>query len=131
MDKLEINESYELGSVKISNEVVAVIAGLAATEVAGVAGMTGNIGSGITELLGKRNLTKGVKVEVGEKECACDIYIVVKFGVKISQICNDVQIKVKDAVESMTGLRVVEVNVHVTGVLIDEKDKQVEPTRVK
>lgn len=129
---MEIDEKVDLGTIKIASDVVAVIAGLAATDVVGVAGMTGGITSGITELLGRRNLTKGVKVEVGEKECACDLYIVVKFGVKISDVSKEVQEKVKESIENMTGLKVVEVNVHVTGVLIEEKEKTVEtPNRVK
>jgi len=130
---MELDERLELGTIKIANEVVAIIAGLAASEVEGVVGMTGNLTSGITELLGKKNLTKGVKVEVGEKECACDLSIVVKFGVKLSEVCKSVQENVKNAIESMTGLKVVEVNVHVTDVIIEEPEKEVEApkSRVK
>ena len=126
---MESDERLELGTIKIANEVVAIIAGLAATEVDGVVGMTGTLTSGITELLGKKNLTKGVKVEVGEKECACDLNIMVKFGVKLAEVCKKVQENVKNAIESMTGLTVVEVNVHVTDVIIEEPEKEVETTK--
>lgn len=120
-------EVSEHGSVKIANEVVAVIAGLAASEVDGVAGMAGGIAGGITELLGRRNLTKGVKVEVGEHEAAVDLYVVVKYGVKIPDVAYEVQQAVKRAIEIMTGLSVVEVNVHIQGVHFEEKDQAEEP----
>ena len=104
------------GSVQISDDVVAVIAGIAATEVDGVAGMSGGFVGDLSEMLGKKNLSKGVKVEVGEKEAAIDLYLVVDYGVRIPQIALKVQQNVKEAVESMTGLRVVEVNIHIQGI---------------
>lgn len=118
----EITEQKEYGSVRIADEVVAIVAGIATTEVAGVAGMSGGIVGGIAEILGAKNLTKGVKVEVGEKEAAIDLFIIVEYGVRIPDVCWDIQEKVKKAVESMTGLNVVEVNVHIQGVNI-EKEK--------
>ena len=104
------------GTIRIANEVVGVIAGLAAMEVKGVYGMSGGMVDGITELLKKKNLAKGVKVEVGEKEAAVDLYIVVEYGAKIPEVAVAVQENVKRAIESMTGLSVVEVNVHIQGV---------------
>lgn len=116
----------ESGNVKIADEVVGVIAGIAATEVEGVAGMSGSIASGITEILGKKNFSKGVKVEVGETQTALDLYIVIQYGVSIPEVAQQVQENVKRAVESMTGLDVVEVNVHVQGVAFGEpEDKEV------
>lgn len=113
-------------SVKIADEVVGVIAGIAATEVEGVAGMAGGIASGITEMLGKKNFGKGVKVEVGETQAALDLYLVIQYGVSIPEVAQQVQENVKRAVESMTGLDVVEVNVHVQGVAFGEpEDKEV------
>lgn len=106
----------ETGSIKIADEVVAIISGLAATEIEGVAGMSGGLAGGIAEMLGKRNLTKGVKVEVGEKQAAVDLFIIVRFGVRIPDVAWKIQESVKRAVESMTGLEVVKVNVHVQGV---------------
>lgn len=114
------------GSVRISDEVVATIAGIAATEVEGVAGMGGGIVGGITEMLGRKNLAKGVKVEVGEREAALDMFVVVDYGVRIPEVALRVQENVKRAVESMTGLSVVEVNVHVQGVAF-RHDREEEP----
>lgn len=114
------------GNVKIADEVVGVIAGIAATEVDGVAGMSGGIVGGITEILGKKNFSKGVKVEVGETQAAIDIYVVIEYGARIPEIAQQVQENVKRAVESMTGLGVVEVNIHVQGVAFsDSKEEEV------
>jgi uncharacterized alkaline shock family protein YloU len=104
-------------NVRISDDVVGVIAGIAAMEVEGVAGMFGGFAAEMSErMLGKKNLSKGVKVQVGEKEAAIDLYIVVEFGVRIPETAQRVQENVKRAVESMTGLDCVEVNIHVQGV---------------
>ncbi|MDF2989028.1 MAG: hypothetical protein K0R50_4538 [Eubacterium sp.] len=120
----ENNILDDYGSVKISEEVVAIIAGIAATDVPGVAGMSGGIAGGIAEILGRKNLSKGVKVEVGEKEAAIDLYIIVEFGARIPEVAWDIQDKVKNAVQSMTGLNVVEVNIHVQGVNFDKEIKK-------
>lgn len=125
------DDNTEYGSVKISNDVVAIIAGVAATEVKGVAGMSGGITGGITEMLGMKNLSKGVKVEVGEKETAIDIYIIVEYGSNITEVGREVQKNVKASVETMTGLNVVEVNVSIQGINIPKENKiELEP-RVK
>lgn len=117
------NGDTKHGTVKIANEVVAIIAGLAATEIDGVAGMSGGITGDITEMLGMRNLSKGVKVEVGEKEAAIEIFITMKYGSKIHEIAEAVQKNVKRTIETMTGLNVVEVNVNVQGVIIPEESE--------
>jgi uncharacterized alkaline shock family protein YloU len=117
-------ESEEFGTVKISDDVVAIIAGLAATEVKGVAGMSGGIAGGIAELLGRKNLSKGVKVTVGEKEVTVDLYIVVEYGVRIPDVAWEVQDKVKKAIETMTGLSVVDVNIHIQGVHMEKEQKK-------
>ncbi len=119
-----MNSSDEYGQIKIADEVVAVIAGLAATEVSGVAGMSGGIAGGIVEMLGRKNLSKGVKVEVGEKEAAVDLFIIVEYGVKIPDVSWQIQESVKKAIELMTGLKVVEVNIHVQGVNIEKEGKK-------
>lgn len=111
-----LNPKTDLGFIRIANEVVATIAGLAATEVDGVTAMSGGLGGGIAEILGRKNLTRGIKVEVGEREAAIDLNIVVDFGVKIPEVAKRVQENVKNSIESMTGLTVVEVNVHIQGV---------------
>src|SRR5690625_4845428 len=109
-------ERSELGELRIANEVVSIVAGLAATEVEGVAGMSGGIAGGIAEMLGRKNLSKGVRVEVGEEQAAVDLFVVVDYGVRIPEVAWQIQESVKRAVETMTGLQVVEVNVHVQGV---------------
>lgn len=115
----------EYGSVKISDDVVAIIAGVAATEIPGVAGMSGGITGGITEMLGMKNLSKGVKVELGNEEAAVDIYIIVEYGSNITEIGRKVQENVKSSIETMTDLNVVEVNVYIQGVNI-QKDINIE-----
>ncbi|WP_333870622.1 Asp23/Gls24 family envelope stress response protein [Desulforamulus putei] len=121
-----------LGGIRIADDVVGVIAGMAATEVPGVAGMSGGIGGGIAEMLGRKNLSKGVKVEVGEKEAAVDLFVIVEYGVRIPEVASQIQMNVKRAIEGMTGLSVVEVNVHVQGVAFaNTENKDEEPHRVR
>ena len=119
----EVTEKVVSGKVTFANDVVATIAGLATVEIPGVAGMSGGIVDGIASLLGRKNLTKGVKVEVGAEETAVDLYLVVNYGVAIHTVAYNVQENVKRAIETMTGLKVVEVNVYIQGVNI-EKDAQ-------
>ena len=119
----EIAISTETNEIKIANDVVAVIAGVAVSEVPGVAEMAGGFAGGITEVLsGKKNLAKGIKVDVGEKETKIDVNIIVEYGVRIPDIAFEIQNRVKKAVESMTGLEVLEVNVHVQGVNLPEEN---------
>ena len=113
---------YEGGSIRIANEVVKIIAGLAATEVKGVAGMSGGVVDGFAELLKKKNLAKGVKVEVGEKQAAVDLFMIIEFGANVPETATLVQENVKRAIESMTGLEVIEVNVHIQGVEFKQED---------
>lgn len=129
-DRTEKVEHSDVGTIKIADEVVGIIAGLAATEVEGVAGMSGGLVGGIAEILGKKNLAKGVKVEVGEREAAVDLFIIVEYGVRIPDVALRVQENVKRAIESMTGLDVVEVNIHVQGVGFNQESKE-EDLRVR
>ncbi|MBB5336390.1 Asp23/Gls24 family envelope stress response protein [Pectinatus brassicae] len=132
MDTAADKKTTSLGTIRIADEVVSIIAGLAATEVDGVAGMSGGLVGGIAEILGRKNFSKGVKVEVGEQEAAIDLYLIVKYGVRIPDIALIIQENVKKAIETMTGLRVVEVNVHVQGVAFpDEKQAEEEIVRVR
>lgn len=124
-------KNENLGKVQVADEVVSIIAGMAATDVNGIAGMSGGIAGGIAEMLGKKNLSKGVKVEVGETEAAVDLYIIVKYGARIPEIAINCQEAVKNAIESMTGLQVVEVNVHVQGVSFPETEQKEEEVRVR
>ena len=116
------NEEISLANnnaIKIADDVVAVIAGVAVSEIPGVANMAGGFAGGITEVLsGKKNLAKGIKVDVGEKDTKIDVNIIVEYGTRIPDVAYEIQTKVKKAVETMTGLKVVEVNVHVQGVNI-------------
>ncbi len=119
-----------LGTIKIADEVVSIIAGLAATEIDGIAGMSGGLVGGIAEMLGRKNFSKGVKVEVGEREAAIDLYIIVKYGVRIPDVALAAQENIKRAIETMTGLSVVEVNVNVQGVHFPEDETPEEEIRV-
>ena len=112
--------SLENAHIKIADDVIAVIAGAAASEVPGVASMAGGFAGGISEVFsGKRNFAKGIKVEAGEKETRIDVNIIVEYGVRIPDVAFEIQNRVKKAVEGMTGLKVVDVNVHVQGVNTD------------
>lgn len=103
--------------IKISNDVVAVIAGVAVSEVNGVAGMAGGFAGGISEVFsGKKNLAKGIKADINENNAKIDVNIIVEYGSRIPDVAFEIQNRVKKAVESMTGLKVEEVNVHVQGV---------------
>ena len=124
------NESG-LGAIKIADEVVSIIAGLAATEIEGIAGMSGGVVGGIAEMLGRKNFSKGVKVEVGEREAAVDLFIIVKYGARIPDVALSAQENIKKAIETMTGLSVVEVNVHVQGVHFPEDEEKPEELRVR
>lgn len=124
MEETSHESLNDMGAVKISEEVVAIIAGIAAMDVPGVAGMSGGIAGGIAEMLGRKNLSKGVKVEVGDKEAAIDLYIIVEYGCRIPDVSWDIQERVKQAVETMTGLEVIEVNIHIQGVNIEKEHKK-------
>ena len=111
----EIEQSNE--GIKISNDVVAVIAGVAVSEVPGVASMSGGFAGGISEVLsGKKNLAKGIKVETEDEKTKIDVNIIVEYGTRIPDVAFEIQNRVKKSVENMTGLKVTEVNVHVQGV---------------
>lgn len=116
--------------IKISNDVVSSIAGIAVSEVPGVYGMAGGLAGGISEVLsGKKSLSKGIRVEVGEKETKIDVNIIVEYGVRIPDIAFEIQNRVKKAVETMTGLKVSEVNINVQGINVagnKEKEENIE-----
>jgi len=117
----EINKSFQiksddLGDVRVSEEVVAIIAGLAATEVEGVSSMSGNITNEIVSKLGMKNLSKGIFVEVMDEEIKVDVALNIAYGYAIPDISAKVQDRVKTAVENMTGLTVAVVNVRIASV---------------
>lgn len=112
-------ENTEKG-IEISNDVIAVIAGVAVSEVQGVASMSGSLAGGISEVLsGKKNLAKGIKVEKTENTAKIDVNIIVEYGSRIPDVAFEIQNRVKKSVEGMTGFKVEEVNVHVQGVNTD------------
>ena len=122
----EVKEEVALennNNIKIADDVIAVIAGAAASEVPGVSSMAGGFAGGISEVFsGKKNFAKGIKVEAGEKETRIDVNIIVEYGVRIPDVAFEIQSRVKKAVENMTGLKVVDVNVHVQGVNTDSNN---------
>jgi uncharacterized alkaline shock family protein YloU len=111
-----LQENDELGTVKIADDVVAVIAGLAATEVKGVASMAGNISNELMSKMGVKNLAKGVKVEMIGKSVRADLNLIVEYGYNIPAVSQKVQEKVKSTIENMTGLEVTDVNIRIAGV---------------
>jgi len=114
----KIHENGKVGEVQIADEVVAVIAGLAATEVKGVADTSGNVTNEIAGKFGKKNLSKGVKVMVNEDTVSVDMALTLEYGYGIPEVAKQVQEKVKLAIENMTGLQVQDVNIRIAGVNI-------------
>lgn len=113
----EVKEEQTDNGIEISNDVIAVIAGVAVSEVQGVASMSGGFAGGITEVLsGKKNLAKGIKVEKSENSAKIDVNIIVEYGSRIPDVAFEIQNRVKKSVEDMTGFKVEEVNVHIQGV---------------
>lgn len=120
----EIND-IEMGIVKISDEVVSVIAGIAASEIKGITGMSASLVGEISQIFGgKKNVSKGVKVNLEEDSAVIDLYITVEYGVKISEVAEKVQSNVRRTVEAMTGLTVSAVNVFVQNVILPKSDKE-------
>ncbi|MDY5987724.1 Asp23/Gls24 family envelope stress response protein [Sporofaciens sp. SGI.106] len=117
-----IKEDENLGEVKIADEVVAIIAGLAATEVDGVSSMSGNTTREIIGKLGMKTLSKGVKVDVLEGVVTVSLKLNLKYGYSIVDVSNKVQEKVKSAIENMTGLTVADVNIRIAGVDVPEEE---------
>ena len=116
----KLYEKEKIGVVQIADEVVAIIAGLAATEVEGVDSMAGNITNELVGKLGMKNLSKGVKVDVTEEHVSVDLSLNIRYGYNIPSVSEQVQEKVSTAIENMTGLTVLDVNVKIAGVNMDE-----------
>ncbi|GFO84031.1 MULTISPECIES: Asp23/Gls24 family envelope stress response protein [Anaerostipes] len=124
---MENKNSYKIkekgihGDVKIADDVIAIIAALAATEVSGVARMYGNITNELVSKLGMKKLSKGVRVKIEKDAIIVDLAIELEYGVSVPEISSKVQDRVKTAIENMTGLKVKEVNVRVAGVAVDDE----------
>ena len=127
-EELPINVDVDLqngGTITYANEVLSIIAGVAANEVEGIAGMC--VSGGLSDIIGRnRNVTRGVKVEIGAEEVSIDLYVIVEYGKPIQRVCHDVQENVRKSVESMTGLHVVKIDVHVQGVSFEQEKKTVQ-----
>lgn len=117
-----IHEDGKIGEVQIADDVVAIIAGLAATEVDGVAAMYGNITNELVSKLGMKNLSKGVKAVVTEGCVNIDLALNVKFGYNIKEVSVKVQEKVKNAIETMTGLEVICVNIRIANIAVEQNN---------
>lgn len=115
-----------LGKVEIAPEVIEVIAGIAASEVEGIAQMRGNFATGVVERLGKKNHGKGVKVELSEDGIKVDIYCMIKFGVSIPKVATEAQDNIRQAIINMTAIEADEVNIHVVGVVFETTKAEAE-----
>lgn len=124
---LEMNAgNNNLGKVEIAPEVIEVIAGIAASEVEGVAQMRGNFAAGVVERLGKKNHGKGVKVELLEEGIKVDVYCVMKFGVSIPNVAQGIQDNIRQALFDMTALETEEINVHIVGIQFENAKSELE-----
>ena len=116
----KVYEKDQIGEVQIADEVVAIIAGLAATEVEGVDSLAGNMSNELIGKLGMKNLSKGVKVDITEAHVSVNVSMNLKYGYSIPSVCEKVQERVKTAIENMTGLTVLDVNIKIAGVNVEE-----------
>ena len=123
MADIVASEKTEIGEIKISNEVVSIIACNVTAEVKGVSSMSGGIAGNISQVFGVKNLAKGVKVEINGNNVELDLNIIVEYGSRIPEVAWKIQEKVKEAIESMTGLTVNEINIHVQGISFDKETK--------
>ena len=127
-ENLPVNADVDLengGTIKYANEVIAIIAGVAASEIEGIAGMCAS--GAISDIIGRnRSITRGVKVEVVGEDVSVELYIVAEYGSPIQKVAGEVQENVRKAIESMTGLHVVTVDVHVQGVSFEKEKKALE-----
>ena len=121
---MSVEEVVGMGGVKISDDVIATIASLAASEIEGVSKMTGSMAANLTEILGKKKFSKGVKVQLEEDTVEIDVFLSIVYGSIIQEVAEKVPENVKKAIESMTEFKVMTVNVHVQGVTQPEEEKQ-------
>lgn len=117
-----IHEDGKVGEVQIADDVVAIIAGLAATEIDGVASMAGNITNELVSILGMKNLAKGVKAVLDDDEVNVDLALNIKFGYNIKDVSTKVQDRVKSSIENMTGLTVNTVNIRIANIIVEQNN---------
>ncbi|WP_405101258.1 Asp23/Gls24 family envelope stress response protein [Oceanobacillus sp. FSL H7-0719] len=121
---LNVSDDASLGRVEIAPEVIEIIAGIAAAEVEGLYAMRGNFASGVAERLGKQTHNKGVKVELTDTGITIDVYCILNFGSSIPQVAQKLQTNIRQTLKNMTQLEISEINVHVVGINMDEKEEQ-------
>lgn len=126
-----MSDTNDTGLIRISDDVVATIAGLAALETAGITAMSGGISEGLAKRLSGKNVQRGITVEVGQVEAIVNLRVIIQYGTKIHEVCRELQENVREAIENMTGLRVMEVNVKVEGVSFREEESSEEQARLK
>ncbi|MBE5956051.1 MAG: Asp23/Gls24 family envelope stress response protein [Lachnospiraceae bacterium] len=117
----KLQENTKFGEVRIADDVISMIAAISATEVEGVAGMSGNITSDLISKLGVKNLSRGVKVTIAEEKVSIELSLELKYGISLPKVCETVQEKVKSSVETMTGLTVDEVNIRIAGIALEKE----------
>ncbi len=126
----QVEETNGTGSIVFANDVVATIASLAASEVEGVVSLGGNIVSGLSEFFGKKNLTKGVKVDIADQSVCVDVSLNLRYGCRIQDVCRKVQESIKNAVENMTGLNVKVVNTYAQSIVFEKPEQEAEIAEV-
>lgn len=122
----ELVQEQRDDKIRISEDVIATIAGIAASETENIASMGGGFVDGIAGMLGRKSMGKGIKVEVKEDQVSIDMSIIMQYGCKIHEVARTMQAKVRDAVENMTGMQVTAVTVNVLGVNIEKEAKKIE-----
>jgi len=118
--KDKVVKGNEYGQIKIADDAIATIVSMATLEVDGVAGMNGGVTSNISEMLGKKNMTKGVKLDIENNRITVEIYIIAFYGAILPILADEIQNKVKNALETMTGLEVVSININVQGLIFKD-----------
>jgi len=127
---VNVGTELEVGTITYANEVIAIIAGMATYEVEGVVNTAPSSG-GIADLFGRKSIMRGVKVEVGTEETSVDLVITVEYGKPIQKVATEVQENVRKAIESMTGLLVLKVDVHVSGISFEKEKEEIEESYVR
>ena len=120
--KAFVIKSGEMGEITVAEEVVAIIAGIAATEVEGVSSMAGNITNEIVAKLGMKNLSKGVRVEMSGDEVSIMVAVVMEYAANVPEVSKKIQERIKTSIENMTGLHVAEVNVKIAGIDVSKEN---------
>lgn len=120
---VNVSENTDLGKIEIAPEVIEVIAGIAASEVEGLASMRGNFATGVVERFGGVSHTKGVKVELTDEGILIDLHVVLKFGVSIPEVAQNLQTNIRQSLKNMTKLEITEINVHVVGIQMEQDEE--------